>query len=100
MGCGRMRVEWISVKDRLPEDKSYWDPYLVIVQTHGGLLPDGCYRHIDLATFMPAGEPNEKEFDQGNTAYWEFDGREQNIPFFVSHWMPLPKLPELVRYGL
>lgn len=83
--------EWISVKDRLPEESSIVDIFLVVVKTHGGALPDGCYRHVELASFMEASK-SDKHFP-GNTAYWELDMSPQAIPFEVTHWMPVPGLP-------
>ncbi len=89
--------EWISIKDRLPEDEmSFCTRYLVAIRTHGGILPKGYFESIEFASFVPARKPSVKPIDDdGNTAYWEFDGNEQNIPFEVTHWMPLPKLPEV-----
>ncbi len=88
-----MNMNWIPVSERLPEEKNkYGDSYLVVVKTHGGLLPEACYRHIDMATFMPA-MPADEHWP-GNTCYWEFNGNEQSIPFEVTHWMPLPELPK------
>lgn len=90
-----MTCPWISVKDRLPKDEmSFCTKYLVIIRTHGGILPKGYYESIEFATFMPASEPDPKLFHPGNTAYWEFDGNEQNIPFHVTHWMIEPKFPK------
>ena len=91
---GGNMMKWISVKDRLPEDSmSFCSKCLVVIRTHGGPLPKGYYEYIEFATFMSAHEPDSELFDDGNTAYWEFDGNEQSIPFEVTHWMPLPELP-------
>ena len=88
-------MDWISVKERLPEvSMSFCDKCLVVIRTHGGILPKGYYECIEFATFRSACEPDSDDHWPGNTAYWEFDGNEQNIPFEVTDWMPLPKLPE------
>ena len=93
-------AEWISVEDRLPKDEmSFCTKYLVVIRTHGGALPKGYYEHIELATFMSACEPDPELFHEGNTAYWEFDGNEQSIPFEVTHWMPLPEPPKDKKNG-
>ncbi len=88
-------AKWINVKDQLPKDEmSFCIKYLVVIRTHGGALPEGYYEYIELASFMSACEPDSKLVHGGNTAYWEFDGNEQGIPFEVTHWMPLPRLPK------
>ena len=90
-----MKTKWISTTDRLPKDEmSFCTKYLVVVRTHGGILPKGYYECIELASFMVACEPDPVILYEGHTAYWEFDGNEQNIPFEVTHWMPLPELPK------
>ena len=88
--------KWISVKDRLPEDElSFCTRYLVVIRTHGGLLPKEYFESIEFASFMRASrKSNKNQFDEGNTAYWEFNGNEQSIPFEVTHWMPFPELPK------
>ena len=89
-------MKWISVEDRLPgeDENSICSKFLVVIRTCGGALPKGYYEYIELATFMSACEPEARVCWEGNTAYWEFDGNEQNQPFEVTHWMPLPELPK------
>jgi len=66
-------MEWISVKDRLPEKK------------HGRfLITNGVYVK-----------------DSGWTPYYEdlWGFNEAHDYFVVTHWMPLPKPPEKVDKG-
>ena len=89
-------MEWISVEERLPgeDENDVCTKSLVVIRTLGGILPDGYYEYIEVATFMSACEPDSDDHWPGNTAYWEFVSNEQNIPFEVTHWQPLPKLPK------
>lgn len=58
-------MDWISVKDRLPEEG---DDFLVCVKEKNG------YCYIDIMSFwIRVGE-------------WSIEG--------VTHWMPLPELPK------
>lgn len=61
-------MEWISVKDRLPEDDAM---YLVYGRIGYGIM---------FAIYYGDGE-------------WLTDDLT-NITRFVTHWMPLPKLPK------
>ena len=72
--------EWISVKDRLPDNKEYdW----VLAQ----VVEDNGYMHI----------PRVMEYRQlKNDWFEETYGwlSEHNGVFTVTHWMPLPKPPK------
>ena len=72
--------EWISVKDRLPDNKEYdW----VLAQ----VVEDNGYMHI----------PRVMEYRQlKNDWFEETYGwlSEHNGLFSVTHWMPLPKPPK------
>lgn len=89
-----MNTNWIPCSDRLPEEKDSGpcNIFLVVTRTHGGILPEGYYQHVTIATFMSANKADEHW--PGNTGYWEFDGNEQSIPFEVTHWMPMPEEPK------
>lgn len=63
-------MEWISVKDRLPNDGDYKIVYCV----------DGNRRHVSFAKF----QNRYKQFNlTGARSYWR-----------VTHWMPLPAPPK------
>lgn len=64
---GRMRNQWISVKDRLPDDN---ESYLVCDLVTGEYLPD--------RGFLEDG-------------VWHISGDPE---FKVTHWMPFPPPPE------
>lgn len=82
--------KWISVKERLPKEK--WEQYLVVCKTKGGY--DGSFVSIEMAEFYPDQEPNKDwGMEKATTHYWTIIG-DMNIPFDVTHWMPLPKLPK------
>lgn len=76
--------QWISVKDRLPEDEGY---YLVRVY----------YSDIEHCAFEVYG------WYKGSFIYWAggmelpvgINTHGENIPMKVTHWMPLPELPEV-----
>ena len=69
-------VEWISVKDRLPERK--WIDYLVATK----LRTDGS-RGFNIAWL------NDDNGVWKSNDEWICDGRE-----IVTHWRPLPPLPK------
>ena len=83
--------KWINVKDRLPED-DYLKEYLVMCKTEGGVLPEGCYKFIKIASYLPP-YPKDKHI-LGNTGYWEVCDYDCSIPFTITHWMPLPEPPK------
>ena len=76
-------AEWISVKDRLPEEDT---PVLIYAPNTGGIWMAGyCgeYRVMQV---------------QVRPAYWEsygsYDECMEFKPQDVTHWMPLPEPPE------
>ena len=78
--------EWISVKDRLPENRNTrsWNLYLVAVTMQGG------FNSRYIADFYPAMEKDE--YGIGNSLFWEIDNGPDS-PYEVTHWMELPKHP-------
>lgn len=93
-------MDWISVKDGLPEAKEYWERVLVNVsRSH---WPTSSYDFID--------SPYSEEFVvsamyDGSQKIWHLDCDEQlnalleidDSPIngdFVTHWMPLPEPPK------
>ena len=72
--------EWISVKDRLPDNKEYdW----VLAQ----VVEDNGFMHI----------PTVMEYRQSKNDWFEETYgwlSEHNGAFTVTHWMPLPKPPK------
>ena len=73
--------EWISVKDRLPDNKEHdW----VLAQ----VVEDNGYMHI----------PKVMEYRQAKNDWFEETYgwlSEHNGLFSVTHWMPLPLAPEV-----
>ena len=73
--------EWISVKDRLPDNKEHdW----VLAQ----VVEDNGYMHI----------PRVMEYRQAKNDWFEETYgwlSEHNGLFSVTHWMPLPLAPEV-----
>jgi len=85
-------MEWISVKDRLPPrpDKTV-KFYLVVVQRESRTL-----HRIAKWTVRPEKKDHHQSrrqlLKESNKCIWivcNFKGKE------VTHWMPLPKLPEI-----
>lgn len=80
--CGALmemrRNKWVSVKDRLPEQK--WIDYLVATR----IQTDGT-RGFNIAWL------NDDNGVWKSNDEWICDGRE-----IVTHWMPLPELPKEV----
>jgi len=93
--------EWISVKDRLPEDiidlgPTADDPNVVEYK----ISPDGINEYL-----VTDGEnyavgywrPDAKSWGSFNFGWIEKSSMEDNIFGIgdVTHWMPLPKLPNI-----
>ena len=75
--------EWISVKDRLPDNKEHdW----VLAQ----VVEDNGYMHIPRV--MEYRQPKNDWFE--DTYGWL---SEYNGTFTVTHWMPLPEPPKDVK---
>ena len=70
-----VKPDWISVKDRLPDDEEL---YLICTESNFG--------KIDIAYYQPIGDKfsNYEPFWQGRSS------RSTR----VTHWMPLPQKPE------
>ena len=72
--------EWISVEDRLPDNKEYdW----VLAQ----VVEDNGFMHI----------PTVMEYRQSKNDWFEETYgwiSEHNGAFTVTHWMPLPEMPK------
>lgn len=64
------KSEWVSVKDRLPEDKM--QP--VIIAKFNGLVCEMMYQ-------------------DGKFEYWQGRGQWLDQTSQITHWMPLPKPP-------
>jgi hypothetical protein len=66
---------WISVKDRLPEEKE------AVLVTDGTDMSVGCLYHkqFEPENVIPTYDMSCVEFDLGN----------------ITHWMPLPEPPEV-----
>ena len=78
--------EWISVKDRLPEDSGY---YLVVYRNkYNGIVSIA----FDMYVKCNVGEWWESEFacDITKQFLWATRLQEQE----VTHWMPLPQPPK------
>ena len=75
------KTKWISVKDRLPDNKEHdW----VLAQ----VVEDNGYMHI----------PKVMEYRQSRNDWFEETYgwlSEHNGLFSVTHWMPLPEPPEM-----
>ena len=78
-------IEWINVKDRLPDDD---EPVLV---TYVGYVDNLPYNDA-IAVYAHKITDN-----YAGAWYWhDSDGVDDNpVSVSITHWMPLPKLPEV-----
>ena len=79
--------EWISVKERLPENDG---SYLVTMNSFGGR------KYIGVRWFAKDGEAvNEYELAGQENVWYYHDSEWGYISIdSVTHWMPLPQLPK------
>ena len=79
--------EWISVKDRLPEEDGY---YLAFVQGYYAK----CVRTLNFA--KDGRKVDEFDFDDGSKNVWyRYDSEYGYVTVEdVTHWMPLPQPPK------
>ena len=74
-------MEWISVKDRLPEighDKSYPDTSEHILMTNKKIIYYGVYEKF-----------------RGGHCFIDYDGNDlEDDGIKITHWMPLPEPPK------
>lgn len=93
--------EWISVKDRLPEDiivhdPTNDDPYVVEYEVTDSLKE---YLVTDGENYAVGyWRPDAKSWDSFNFGWIEKSSMEDSIFGIgnVTHWMPLPKLPNTI----
>ena len=77
-----MERKWISVSDRLPKPEGH-EMYLVVVR-HKDPMKTG--RFIEMVEY-------EARFEEPE--YWKFNLMGEEEIAYVTHWMPLPELPEV-----
>lgn len=78
-------IEWISVKDKLPDDD---EPVLVTYVGYVDNLP-----HNDAIAVYA----HEMTDNYAGAWYWQdSDGVDDNpVSVSITHWMPIPPLPEV-----
>lgn len=92
-GCGASKeldepCEWISVEDKLPEDRTY-----VLAYYNGAgnswLDADGDPRFLVAKFVIGEREPNNRK-----VYYWDAFGPSKLFGQYVDFWMPLPPAPD------
>lgn len=73
--------EWISVKDRLPEED---DNYIVTACDEGCSAGEGIWYSTVVVV---------AEYYKGSWTWYD-GGREYSLEGIVTHWMPMPEPPE------
>ena len=73
--------EWISVKDRLPEKD---ENYIVTVCDEGCSAGEGIWYSTVVVV---------AEYYKGSWTWYD-GGHEYSLDGIVTHWMPMPELPE------
>lgn len=83
--------EWISVKDRLPEEDG---TYLTALNHHFG-----AHQGVSIRKFAKDGETVDEYGLAGQKYVWYFyDSEYGYVPTdSVTHWMPIPQPPEVGR---
>lgn len=79
-------MEWISIKDRLPEDGQE----LLVIISHGWegrLVYVGAYKKVESEVSWLTGVISK-------ASDWSLWGWSYLKEPHVTHWMPLPELPE------
>lgn len=90
--------EWISVKDRLPERKNYWERYIVVVLSSFSSWHEESYDKEIVTTADYDSEQKIWHIDWGDSkkqlnALIDIEDIQPEADF-VTHWMPLPKPPK------
>lgn len=91
-GGGSLVGEWISVNDRLPEERGQYLCYAPFWY-RGELI----HRKQDVYTFIPKAEEDSDLLYKGETGpAWTYYDSEYGTckTDSVTHWMPLPEPPE------
>lgn len=81
----KMVPRWISVKERLPEDGQ--EVLLIAHGWKGKLLYVGHLQHMEAETSWLTGITSQE-------SDWCIDGWSYLRAPYVTHWMPLPELPD------
>jgi hypothetical protein len=82
-------MEWISVKDRLPDcwsqhGSSYGSGYLLTCDSCG---------EIEIGQYWKHGKHTSKGFELEKECWEGYSKHDVEGGIYVTHWMPLPKKP-------